>query len=344
MLKPLVSIVIPVYKVPETNLRRCIESCIDQSLKNIEIIIVDDGSPDNCGEICDDYAKKDNRISVIHKKNEGLSAARNTGQNNATAEWIMFVDGDDWIETEMCSSLLSATHFGNNIELVMCEWVKDYGDYLKYNVFPFVNGQKFKENDCRDLLGKMLDFNNYLGTVPAKLYYKEFLSMNHLSHDANISHGVEGIIFNLRVFSKLSSAVFISQPLYHYMYNANSITGLMSTKTIDLLVRGLDIVDGEIINNKEKKYLESCFKSRVLSAIITSVLRGIYSPQNNYVRHERKVMLNNLLNRGVVKKYLNMKWYGMPISKRIMLFLIKNKYYGLLSISSILRYYQLKLK
>ena len=92
-----ISVVVPVYNV-EKYLRKCIDSIINQTYKNLEIILVDDGSPDKCGEICDEYAKKDNRVKVIHKKNAGVSSARNDGIDNATGEYIIFVDSDDWLE------------------------------------------------------------------------------------------------------------------------------------------------------------------------------------------------------------------------------------------------------
>ena len=98
MKEPLVSVIVPVYKVPEKFLRKCIESLIGQTLENIEILLVDDGSPDDCGKICDEYANKNENIKVIHKENGGLSAARNTGCENAHGKWMMFVDGDDWVE------------------------------------------------------------------------------------------------------------------------------------------------------------------------------------------------------------------------------------------------------
>jgi len=88
-----ISIIVPIYKVPEQYLRKCIESVMSQTLTDIEILLVDDGSPDKCGNICDEYAKKDSRIKVIHKKNGGLSSARNAGFLEATGKWIMFVDG-----------------------------------------------------------------------------------------------------------------------------------------------------------------------------------------------------------------------------------------------------------
>ena len=102
---PLISIIIPVYKV-EPYLQRCLDSVVNQTYRNLEIILVDDGSPDRCGAICDEYAAKDKRITVIHQENKGLSAARNAGLDIARGDYIQFVDSDDWIEPETCSTVL----------------------------------------------------------------------------------------------------------------------------------------------------------------------------------------------------------------------------------------------
>lgn len=93
-----ISVIVPVYKIKEQYLKECIESISKQTYSNLEIILVDDGSPDNCGEICDLYAEKDSRIMVLHQKNQGVSMARNNAIQKATGEWITFIDADDWIE------------------------------------------------------------------------------------------------------------------------------------------------------------------------------------------------------------------------------------------------------
>ena len=101
-----ISVIVPIYKVEEF-LDECIQSIVDQTYQNLQIILVDDGSPDRCGEICEDWARKDKRIEVIHKKNGGLSDARNAGLAEATGEFIAFVDSDDWIEPQMYAVNLS---------------------------------------------------------------------------------------------------------------------------------------------------------------------------------------------------------------------------------------------
>ena len=102
---PRVSVVVPIYKV-EKYISRCIESIINQSYKNLEIILVDDGSPDKCGDICEEYALKDSRIKVLHKETGGLSDARNFGMNYVSGEYTLFVDSDDWLELNMIETMI----------------------------------------------------------------------------------------------------------------------------------------------------------------------------------------------------------------------------------------------
>ena len=113
-MNPLISVIVPIYNV-EKYLARCVDSIVNQTYKNLEIILVDDGSPDRCPQMCDDYAEKDSRIKVVHKKNGGLSDARNAGMAVATGEYISFIDSDDWIETSMFELLI------NNIFQYDCE-------------------------------------------------------------------------------------------------------------------------------------------------------------------------------------------------------------------------------
>ena len=122
-MNPKVSIVVPMYGV-EKYLEKCVNSLIHQTLKDIEIILVDDGSPDKCGEIAEQYAKNDARIKVIHQKNAGLGPARNTGMEVAVGEYIGFVDSDDWVNETMFEHLYNAALKGNADIAVggHCDW------------------------------------------------------------------------------------------------------------------------------------------------------------------------------------------------------------------------------
>ena len=103
-MNPLISVIVPIYKV-ERYLVRCLDSIVNQTYRNLEIILVEDGSPDNCGAICDDYARLDERIRVIHQENRGLSAARNAGLDIMSGEYLMFVDSDDRLKSNILQSL-----------------------------------------------------------------------------------------------------------------------------------------------------------------------------------------------------------------------------------------------
>lgn len=124
MFAPDISVIVPVYNT-ESYLKKCIESIINQTFRNIEIILVDDGSTDTSAEILADYALRDNRIIVIHQENQGLSAARNAGMRSAKGEYIMFVDSDDWIDANTCEKAISAarTSFA---DIVMWTYVREY--------------------------------------------------------------------------------------------------------------------------------------------------------------------------------------------------------------------------
>ena len=126
MNNPLISVIVPVYKA-EAYLEKSVKSIINQTYKNLEIILVDDGSPDRCGEMCDEFAKKDSRIRVIHKANGGQSSARNAALDIMAGDYVGFVDSDDWIEPNMYEHLYNLI-LKNNAQISVCGLQCDYDD------------------------------------------------------------------------------------------------------------------------------------------------------------------------------------------------------------------------
>lgn len=116
----MISVIVPIFKV-ERYLDRCVSSILNQTYKDIEVILLDDGSPDSCPHLCDIWAQRDSRVKVIHQGNQGLSAPRNAGIEISSGEWLAFVDGDDYISLEFCSKLLNAVQ-SNNSEIAICEF------------------------------------------------------------------------------------------------------------------------------------------------------------------------------------------------------------------------------
>lgn len=132
--KPLVSLIVPIYKV-EKYLRTCIESMVSQTYKNIEILLVDDGSPDNCGKICDEFAEKDSRIRVFHVENQGVSVARNIGLDNARGEWVSFIDSDDYLDDDFIEYLVAVME-ETGADITYCGYRR-----LNEEGVPFLHGE-----------------------------------------------------------------------------------------------------------------------------------------------------------------------------------------------------------
>ena len=214
-----VSIIVPIYKV-EDYIRECIDSILAQTYPYFELILVDDGSPDNCGRICDDYAKGDNRIKVVHKVNGGISSARNAGLEVAKGEWIMHVDGDDWIEPDMIESLIEAAQI-TGADMVIGDFVK-YGPSAGYNKLPTWSSDKKKS---------MTNYVAYVMTTIWGSIAKRSLYADHsLKSPEGISYCEDfHLIVRLCHFAK--KVVNVHRPFYHYRYRPTSIMSNLNKKT-----------------------------------------------------------------------------------------------------------------
>ena len=165
MYSDLISVIVPVYKV-EKYLNKCVQSIVNQTYKNLEIILVDDGSPDNCPEMCDEWAKKDSRIKVIHQENAGLAEARNSGISVATGEFFMFIDSDDHAEPDMIELLLNLS-MEYNADVSSCGFYFDYENDNKAEACDFSD-----EIRIADINERIIDLltGGFSGTVWNKLY------------------------------------------------------------------------------------------------------------------------------------------------------------------------------
>lgn len=213
-MKNKVSIVVPVYKV-EKYLEKCINSIINQTLKEIEIILVDDGSPDKCGEICDYYSKLDNRVRVIHKINNGLAEARNSGMDIATGEYICFVDSDDWVEPYYVERMYNKVK-KHDSDICMCGF---YIDYQDENYTQIVNCKKDYDINGRDNYGlEFIEIINGIGFVLAwnKLYRLDLLKKNNIKFSKDVLI-TEDLVFNCKVLKKIDRLSVVGEPLYHYI-------------------------------------------------------------------------------------------------------------------------------
>ena len=225
----MVSVIIPVYNV-EKYLRRCVDSVLAQTYQNIEIILVDDGSPDGCGAICDEYAKKDGRIKVIHKLNGGLSSARNAGLDIAVGNYIVFIDSDDWVDARFVEVLRNAL-VDNGADMSACLFCRAKDETAVRNFT-----QKNTEIITEDKFFCALQENSYAGYACNKLFKREIIAKHRLRFDEKIFNG-EDFPFALDYLQYAKKVVFEKQDLYFYFFNQNGIM-----QTIRLSERFLTIL------------------------------------------------------------------------------------------------------
>lgn len=245
MNEPLVTVIIPVYKV-EKFLPDCVESVINQTYKNLEIILVDDGSPDACGSMCDNYAQIDQRIQVIHKDNGGLSDARNAGIKIASGTYLSFIDSDDFVFPEMISSFVDFAQ-KYNADIVSARYLRcDCTDH--YNDFDFVQDIPHAKviSGSNNAMEAFLSFDD-IGTVAwSKLYRYELF--NNIRYPFGKYH--EDVFTTYKLVDQCKTIVILNIPLYVYRKNDMSIT------SEPFSYKKFDMVQGKIEQAKfiQQKY------------------------------------------------------------------------------------------
>ena len=233
MHNPKVSVVIPVYKV-EAYLHRCVDSVLVQTMRDLEIILVDDGSPDGCPAICDDYAQKDSRIRVIHKPNGGLASARNAGMKLATGKWLFFLDSDDWLDPDGLENLYAVGE-SHQVDFVRYRYFRTGWPGMEENAVCRVEDVRelrdgyYDKNQIRNevyyrlLATPLLTMGAVVGAC-GSLYRLDFLRARDLSFYEEVKFS-EDLVFSARVVRAASSFYFVDTPgVYHYFYNPNSIS------------------------------------------------------------------------------------------------------------------------
>lgn len=227
MVRPKISVIVPVYNV-EKYIDECIESLIGQTISEIEIILVDDGSPDSSGRICDEYAKKDNRIKVIHKTNEGLGYARNSGIAIATGEFISFVDSDDFVDIDRYEELYEiATQEKADVCLGAISVYKDGKVIRGYNCHGGMvyAGDEIQKKVLPTLVGKNICNSDYVGmSACLGIYNTELIKKYSVLFKSEREFVSEDLIFDLELYKYVNKVVMVDSAKYYYRVNTNSLT------------------------------------------------------------------------------------------------------------------------
>ena len=218
-----ISVIIPVYNV-EPYIRKCLESVINQTYANLEILLINDGSTGCCGMICDEYAGIDGRIRVFHKENGGLSSALNVGLEHFTGDYIGFVDSDDWIETDMYEVLYQAIK-DNKTHISVAGYFKDTGT----ETTPMANKDQVPDGliKTREMILYPLKRDHYMGFgsyVWNKLYRADVVKKSGLTFDNEIKYGMDVLFYFSLVLSQKCTGVYTEKPVYHYLQREAAIS------------------------------------------------------------------------------------------------------------------------
>lgn len=291
-----ISIIVPVYEA-EKYLSTCIESILNQTFKNFELILVEDGSPDNSGLICDEYALKDSRIKVFHKENGGVSSARNIGIDNACGKWISFIDADDWVESNYCESLFSIE---KKCDLIYFNSIHHYNDGLKRIIYP-EQKDYFTREDIENALFLLktnsLDYD-YFGFTWNKFFKADIIKNNRIYFTESLSIR-EDEIFTANYSRYINSLTILSEPLYNYRI---LLTGLTARKkrVPELLLLANKIEEGlssfttpKLLKYEKKRIVE--FKCMAIEKLISPFeIYNLYKDIHNDCTAYRSDIINCL--------------------------------------------------
>ncbi|MCI8485617.1 MAG: glycosyltransferase [Clostridia bacterium] len=322
----LVSIIVPVYNC-EKYLERCLNSIIKQTYKNLEILLINDGSTDKSLEIVKEFSEIDNRIIVIDKKNEGVSIARNIGIDNAKGEYITFVDADDWLELDAIDRLYNVI-ITEKVDVVRGNYYLNEVRANRESIAPIyeLSNRKIIKEDFREtrMIEHFLFVEKSIANLVMLLFIRsDVLKKNKVRFNPEL-YMMEDVVFYLHVFLNIDSIYFMQFPVYHYFYNVNS-----ATKSIERYIKnikGIMNVNKEIKNILLKNNLMDIKKVSKLNAnhlkIITNYL---YFLVRDKIYNYKKMIFEIINKRDFQELMKDLDLTNIPMKNKIMINLIRYK-------------------
>ncbi|MBQ8164265.1 MAG: glycosyltransferase family 2 protein [Clostridia bacterium] len=230
--KPLISIVMPVYKV-EKYIRKSLDCVVNQTYTNLEIILVDDGSPDNCPKICDEYAAKDSRIKVIHKENGGIGSARNAGLKNSTGDYIIIFDPDDYVTSDICEKAIDAA-VRHDADIVVFNYKKIDADGNFIKKINRKNPIKLPGEETELTSGKLFDMIVSVDSEIGGFTWNKLIKREKIKDMRYIEERIasEDLLFMQRVPERLENIIYIPDELYFYIMHPSSASNAASDTDI----------------------------------------------------------------------------------------------------------------
>lgn len=328
-----ISVIIPVYNT-EQYLKDCVDSIINQSYQNFELILVDDGSTDSSPQICDNYAAKDSRITVIHTPNRRLSAARKKGLENSTGEYIMHVDSDDWLDLNTLEKCMNVVQKHPKIGCVVFSFVKEYGDKSQVmHVFDgdreFFEAQKIQKCFYRRLFGLSNEELNHperlenLGTSWMKMCRRDLAEQGKFVDNQKVGSSEDGI-YNIYALKRCESAVYIDEPLYHYRKVKGSLSDVYRPKLIKQWKCLFDMIQNFIDDEKLPEEFQEAFNNRIALSIIAIGLNELCNPETDFWK-TRKYIKKYISSEMYRNSFSTLKLGAFPITWKVLMFCCKKR-------------------
>jgi glycosyltransferase EpsH len=294
--QPKISIIVPVYNT-EKYLRQCLDSLVNQTLNEIEIICVNDGSSDHSDIILEEYLAKDDRVKAISKENGGLSSARNTGIKVSTGKYIMFVDSDDWLDTNMCEQMLSFTE-GNHADCSMCAYTKEFGDHA-VQTHIFNGNQIFESSEVKTrfhrrlfgLLGEETahpEEADLIVSACMQLFIRERVFDIGFVDTKKI--GTEDCLYQIMVYQRCSKYAYLDKPFYHYRRtNESSLTMVYKPKLYESWQNLYDMMNEIITEFDYPDEYKTALNNRIILGIISLGLNEISAKQKCLTEKAKRI-------------------------------------------------------
>ena len=299
-----VSIIVPVYNA-EKYLDKCIESIVRQTEREIEIILIDDDSTDKSGNICENWALKDSRIKVFHIENLGVSNARNCGIRYASGQYIMFVDSDDWIRSDMVEILLNSIENGNS-QAVFCNYitVKDDQEILCEDVLEYKN---YQNEEVLEVVRNMFGGGRYYSSIWRGIYKKEVIEDNHISF-RNLKFA-EDLVFNLEYLLNCDKVQIMNDELYYYRVNSTSALQSLKNNVVEIQKVPKEIYGIFYKNNKVVMFEEE------LEREVEITIKRTFDIDNRYSLFKQNILtfsMENIIGKSckniIVNLFIKEKW------------------------------------
>ena len=318
MNEELISVIVPIYN-GEKYLAECVYSIINQTYKNIEILLMNDGSTDSSLSLCENFAKEDNRIRVINKKNTGVSDTRNKGVEMSNGKYILFVDCDDYLEKNMVEKMLDVA-LSNNVDVVRCNknGYKKQGGYYLEDFHGLANQVLDKTQICENLY-RFITLKNKIGCYVMTLL---ILRKKIVKFDTEL-YFMEDVEFYIRLLQSINSMYFLDEPLYHYRYNDTSVARAAKNckRNISGMLRSVqkikeNLVRGNILTESLDRNINN-YGFHIVLSIINCLsclhIREIVNEMDIIFKNEEVMQILNKLD-----------YKSLDRNKKIQLFIVRN--------------------